>query len=394
MRLVLAQNASDVDVTDEQSVANFVISARDRFLEISLPFRKEAKDSGGPWKSEPKNLYLIVVNEDRKSAFMHAGDQEAEDRDLTVFGNFVSLINMVKEEETAAMNENRSEEVVCLRYDDHEGVMGRYACAINSSIPTRTGTVDRVIIGGLHHEKLPEEDFRDLPGSSYEPGTEAGDVINAETLKSFVEEAAYALENKFGEGGPPSFSRFRPVLRRTDGPWRKGDIYIFIMLDNNEVIFNANDPSLEDTSLDITDINNCNVGEEIIRVIRGEDRECPELDLLPENPEGFVEYRWDNPDDPNDDDLRFKEGGRKDLSPGITPKLSYVKSVRAPLGNVIVGAGVYPQDTTAQKESDGGCVISGDDANQKSTAFNLVLIAFFLLTATLLKNRSKRKYPA
>ena len=127
------------------------------------------------------------------------------------------------------------------------------------------------------------------------------------------------------------------------------------MLHNNQVIFNANDPALEHTSLDITDINNCNVGEEIIRVIRNQPRECPELGLLPEDSQGFVEYRWDNPDDPNDDDLRFKEGGRKDLSPGITPKLTYVESFESRGSSLIVGAGIYPSGVGMDTKGDEEC---------------------------------------
>ena len=224
-------------------------------------------------------------------------------------------------------------------------------------------------------------------------------MVNAETLKSFVQGAVEAMENRFNVTPPPQQrGAFRPILRRADGPWRHGDIYLFIMLDNNEVIFNANDPSLEDTSLDITDINNCNVGEEILRVVANQPRECPELGLLPENPEGFVEYRWDNPDDPNDDDLRFKEGGRKDLSPGITPKLTCAESYEAPRGgNVIVGAGVYSSGTDGDMEgnkkcaNDNGCAVAGYCNSPKNTLFNLLLIGFALFAAVLWKNRLKNK---
>lgn len=362
---------------------DFVKRAKDRFKEIgALSFRKEAKRDDGPWKSGDKDLYLIYT--DGRLALIHAGDQEAEDRNLEVVDNFRTLVNKLTQE-------GREED--CIMYNDHEGVADRYACAVKvqENNPISGIQVERILVGGLHHEKLPQENFDDLAGSGYVPDTEASDVVDAETLKSFVKSAVEGFKSNFN-AGPGFLTRFRPVFRREDGPWREGDIYIFIMRDNNEVIFNANDPGLEDTSLSITDINNCNVGEEIIRVVRNEDRQCPELGLLPEDSQGFVEYRWDNPDDPYDDDLRFKEGGRMDLSPGITPKLAYVETFTAPLaGEVIVGAGVYPQNMTGQEQGNDGCAVSGDGSSLKNTASSLFLIGFFVVAAILLRNRLREK---
>lgn len=370
--------ASAVNQTDMKSVADFVERAKEAW-ELSgnsfFVFRKEAKREGGPWKSG--STYLIMISEG--SAFMHANDPEAENRNLR---GAVPEVGMLLDE----LNSD-SGMTQCIMYDDHEGATGRYACAAVVDYLDESA----FLIGGLHHGKLPEEDFSSLLGSDYIVETEASEVVDAETLKSFVQGALEAFENGFNVMPPPrSFSSFRPLLRRTDGPWRHGDIYLFAMLDNNEVIFNANDPSLEDTSLDITDINNCNVGEEIIRVIRGQGRECPELGLLPENPEGFVEYRWDNPDDPNDDDLRFKEGGRKDLSPGTTPKLTYVESYEVLSGafSLIVGAGIYPGGSGTDND---GCTIAGYRNNSPNALFNLFLIGFVLFAAVFWKNRLKSK---
>lgn len=375
--------ARDVDQTDMQSVADFVERAKAAVENSSrLQFRKQAKQEG-PWKSG--STYFIIVDGD--VAVMHANDPEAEDRNIrTSVPDVARLLDALS---------NDSEMTECIMYDDHEGAAGRYACAvaINASIAPGVPAERAVLIGGLHHGKLPEEDFNTLPGSDYPVETEASEVVDAETLKSFVRGAVEAFKSRFNvTPRPANLQPFRPLLRRTDGPWRHGDIYLFIMLDNNQVIFNANDPALEDTSLDITDINNCNVGEEIIRVIRGQDRECPELGLLPENSEGFVEYRWDNPDDPNDDDLRFKEGGRKDLSPGTTPKLSYVESYETPRGvSFIVGAGVYPSSGTGTDNDNDGCAIAGHPNNPKNTLFNLFLIGFALVAAVFFGNRFKEQ---
>lgn len=384
--------ASDVNQTDMQSVADFVQRAKEA---METPgnslsaFRKEAKKEGGPWKSG--STYLIAIRDN--NAIIHSNDPEAEDRNLR---EAVPEVGMLLD----SLNSNAGTPQ-CLSYTDHEGVAGRYACAVTVALPLFLGLPAEsfVLIGGLHHGKLPEEDFSTLLGSDYLVETEASDVVDAETLKSFVQGALEAFRNGFNVTPPPqNLSEFRPLLRRADGPWRHGDIYIFIMFDNNEVVFNANDPSLEDTSLSITDINNCNVGEEIIRVARDEDRQCPELGLLPEDPRGFVEYRWDNPDDPNDDDLRFKEGGRKDLSPGITPKLTYVESYETPRGiSAIVGAGVYPSGASMGTEEDeectnnDGCAIVESCNKPKNALFNLFLIGFVLFAVVLWGSRVRNR---
>lgn len=386
-------SASEVVQTDMRSVADFVERAKEALQtgDDFLAFRKEVKTEA--WKSG--SIYLIVVQDDL--VILHTNDPEAEERDIKTP---VPEVGMLLD----ALNNGGTQ---CIQYDDYQGVEDRYACAVAVSVPSIPGgpRLPGVLIGGLHHDKLPDEPLEDLLGGNYVPEVVASDVVDAETLKAFVDGAVEAIFRQFDVTPPPNnLGRFRPVLRREDGPWRHKDIYLFVRDENFEIIFNANDPSLEDSSRDLFDMNNCDIGEEFLRVMRsnGEDRRCKDLGLLPETPSApgfFVEYLWDNPDDPNDDDLRFKEGGQEflDLSPGITPKLSYIRSFPTPEFPdrpsylIIVGAGVYPQadvETDERCPDDDGCAISsGYCNNPRNILFNLILVGFLLYGAVLWKGR-------
>ena len=386
------QTADQVDPTNQQEVKNFVLGAKS-FVSGNPLFVVQAAviEEGGPWKSG--SMYLILMN--GTVAEIHAGYLEATDMDLRS-----SVPEVVELLEGLENGEADEQGVFCIEYADHEGTEGRHACATVVSQTTPDGrTHERVLIGGLHHGPLPERTFEELLGSDYEPDIKAIDVVDAETLKRFVDGALEAVQANFGVSKmeAPVLTRFRPMLRKEGGYWNHGDIYLF-MMQGYRVIFNGNDQALENTTLDITDLNDCNVGDEILRVIESDNdseaRECPSLGLLPEeDSENFLEYLWDNPDIAGDEDKRFDNPDfEQRITPGITPKLGYVRSIQTPLGfDFIVGAGVYPQSATAEEDSDDGCAIAGSDNVPKSTLFNLFLIGFVLFAVVPWINRLKSR---
>ncbi|MXZ13424.1 MAG: hypothetical protein F4Y78_05395 [Candidatus Dadabacteria bacterium] len=341
----------------------FIEAAKTRIIEVGFnEFRKEAKVEGD-WKQE--DTYLILLELDGFVLF-HANDRSAEDRDLSSYYPMVAEILASREK--------------CIQYDDHEGVSGRYACSVVVTeeifalevVTPRPQTF--ILIAGLHTAPQPEEPFEELIGSNYVPEVTADKVKDAETLKLFVDGALEAIMSNFNlsRAEVPSIIRFRRVLRREGGPWNVGDIYLYIM-QGDQVVFHGDRQELEDDSIrGITDSNGCVIAEEIRRVIAGEERECKSLGLLPENPEGYLEYLWDNPEIERDEDPRALES--REFSPGFTPKLGYVKSFTTPNGiPMIVGSGVYPVD-----ESDGGCAVAGSDQ-----ALPAGFLAMFLLVGIL-----------
>lgn len=221
--------------------------------------------------------------------------------------------------------------------------------------------------------------------------TTADEVVDAATLKLFVKEAVEEIKSSFAASRHQDNRELALYFREQEpGTWRSGSLYLFIMYDDGEVVFNEYSPALEGTTLDITDRNGCNVGDEIVRAVNGEARECKGLGLLPEDSGGFVEYLWDNPDDPNDDDSRFEAGDRT-ISPGFSPKLSYVEALQVRERKIIAGAGIYPPP--AGKADGGGCAVCQcplpGDAPRGGAALGLLLVALALLP--VLAGRRGRK---
>ncbi len=229
-----------------------------------------------------------------------------------------------------------------------------------------------------------------VPDGGYTPDTAADEVVDAATLKLFVKEAVKVVKSSFADSRNTRFDELSLYFRMEDGPWRSGSLYIFIMYDDGEVVFNASSPILEKTTLDITDRNGCNVGDEIVRVIEGEDRKCKDLGLLPEDSDGFLEYLWDDPENPDDNDIRFHVDGDKTISPGFSPKLSYVEGLKVGGRKIIAGSGIYPAPS---HKADGGCAVSRGPHGHapRGAAFSLLLAALVLLAAA---SRGTRKRTA
>ena len=158
------------------------------------------------------------------------------------------------------------------------------------------------------------------------------------------------------------------------------------MTEEKLVFFNGNTPVLENGTIDLVDDNECNVGNEIVNVIKGEGRQCKDLGLLPENPDseraGFVEYLWDDPADDIPADIKAVEEGR---APGNVPKLSYVQQVEFLGQNFIIGSGYHP--IGGEDDSD-GCAITGSGSGGKGTVFSLLFMVSALFSAVSWRNRS------
>lgn len=344
-----AEAQPPTDPKDMESMRAFVEAAKTRALEVGFSLLRKEAVVEGDWKRD--TIYLIILERDGY-VILHARDRDSEDRDLSSQSLVAEVLARPGE---------------CIEYDDHEGVSGRYACSVE--IESRAMRGNFIMVAGLHTAPQPEVPLEELVGSNYVPEVQADEVKDAETLKLFVDGALEAVVKNFGvsRAEVPNITRFRPLLRREGGPWNQGDIYIYIMR-GNQVVFNGNNQTLEDTTLNITDRNGCNVGDEIHRVIAGEDRECKSLGLLPQDSDGYLEYLWDNPDIEGDEDERFLES--QEFSPGFTPKLGYVKSFMTQQGvPLIVGSGVYPV-----AESDGGCTVAGPNE-----ALPAGLLVIFLL---------------
>ncbi len=169
-------------------------------------------------------------------------------------------------------------------------------------------------------------------------------------------------------------------------PWKHGDVYLFVMTENDRLVFfNGNSPALENGTLNVTDDNGCNVGDEVVRVANGEPRQCRDLGLLPRNSQGFVEYLWD---DPTDSTPALSQEGE---APGDVPKLSYVEKVTFAgfLGGqaLIIGSGYHPEIS----DDDGGCAVAATSAKARGALFNLLAVVAVMFSLALWKRRPRGK---
>ena len=211
------------------------------------------------------------------------------------------------------------------------------------------------------------------------------------------------------EEGCDFTDRFEEVFGREDGDWKSGSIYLFVIDDEKKLLFNGNDPSVENMVLVAEDAGGRDVADEIIMEVENADEEGV-----------FVNYCWDDPvieedDEPNSDPM---------TAPGDSWKKSYVVDpfvylgapVLSPSPRVFFGSGIYPKtgeppsgckiygdmddmeeieevvEDVADSISGGGCAIAaGSDSAPRNDALNLLLIASALFFTVSFRRRAMDK---
>ena len=116
----------------------------------------------------------------------------------------------------------------------------------------------------------------------------AGDVVDRETLKGFVESVADSLERVTDANDFPTLS----IAFRTEGDWKRGNLYLSVVTLSGEMFFHGDDPSRD--GLDISGLEDDD-GEKVVQDILA----------AANSGGGFVEFTWDDPNDPDDDPNRL-----------------------------------------------------------------------------------------
>ncbi len=206
-----------------------------------------------------------------------------------------------------------------------------------------------------------------------------------ELLKLFVEEASNFF---LRASSRPEIDviQLRRLFRIEGGPWRDGSTYIYIMDERGNVIFNGANRSIEQTKLWDLEDNGDYFIRRIIAAAKTRDEHGGFVG-------GFVEYNWNDPEDPNDDPPGGGAGG-------TSPKLAYAKAV--PLNPLlkedpnspvyVFGSGVYLE--SGVEDGGGGCAIvaAGAESAPEGTVFNLFLVVSALFLAISFKRRSVGKH--
>ena len=329
-------------VTDDQSLQRFVecaaesIEASDTFEE-TFRLLNEFRDGEGNWNDG--STYFVLLTK-RGGVYFHADDREVEDLDWSGILSCEGGGSVLDGQEGCFME-----------YDDERR---GYAHPFSAShVPLAHGEDEFVLLGGF--DKTPEgEPFTGVIGG---PSTEAGEVGTDDELREFVEDAGRVLMGAI-EDPEIDPAQLRGILRR-EGPWREGDVYVYIMDETGRVIFDGADRSREQKD---------EYGKQYVK------------DLIAEADEGIVEYT---------------EGGllRRGYAIRIEVPLDEEEDSRV----YVVGSGYRVEGQPSVGDppggsgggGGGGCAVGGSDSGG---AFALFLAALtLLLTVSLKKTRRKTR---
>ena len=157
------------------------------------------------------------------------------------------------------------------------------------------------------------------------PPLRAEEVADRETLRQFVEGAANEAASRISD--PADAYAFFDATFRPEGPWRMGEIYLFVSETDGAVLFHAARQELEGQDLsDLEDAEGVRITEELLAAAAAGG--------------GYVEYLWDNP---------ALEG---DEATG-SPKVSYAAPLALGSRELAIGSGIYPPVTAADVRNRG-----------------------------------------
>ena len=176
----------------------------------------------------------------------------------------------------------------------------------------------------LNESHLAEEDI-----DYGAPSVTAREVVDRETLKSFVTQAGEFFLEHQSSGDLAATSIVRIVLRDPNGPWIHGSVYLYVLdLTSNIVLFHGADPNRFELRPLVGIARDGVTGELILPQVLAAAASSPEG--------GFVEYFYDDPAD--------------DADSADIPKVGYARefkgSVERADGTVfpshfVIGSGFY-----------------------------------------------------
>ena len=293
-------------VKDDESLKAFVEGAKAQ-IEAITDMNEGAKlrerlRTEGDWKSG--SMFLVIFLKSGEP-FIHGNDQTAESKNL--LGVEDERGTKVVEALFAAAAAGGG----FVEYHDGEPKTA-YAVEYTSGITARKF----VLVGGYSQDVTDVAiEIADLP----RPAVTASQVVDRETLITFVEEAARTYQEAVMSEGYSALTGVRNAFRLEGGHWKSGSIYLWVVSGSGIILFHATEPFREGRPTDLTrtDINGVRFAEELIGGARREGRK-------------FLRYHYDDPTVEGDEDTG-------------SPKLGYTVSFPVPNSEQrgVVGSGIY-----------------------------------------------------
>ena len=293
-------------VNDDASLKAFVEGAK-AHIESITDMNEGAKlrqrlRTEGDWKSGP--MFLIIFLKSGEP-FIHGNDRTAESKNLIAVEDERGT-RVVEELFAAASGGGGFVEF----YDD--GPKTAYAVEYTSGITARKF----VLVGGysqdVSHVSI---EIADLP----KPAVTASQVVDRETLITFVEEAARTYQEAVMSEGYSALTGVRNAFRVEGGDWKSGSIYLYVVSGGGVTLFHGSEPFREGKTTDMTrtDVYGVRFAEELIGRARREGH-------------SFLRYHYDNPAIEGDEDTG-------------SPKFGYAVSFPVPNSDQrgVIGSGIY-----------------------------------------------------
>ncbi len=305
-----AQTTAD-QVVDNETLKAFVEEAKayiEAITDVNEGARlREILRTEGPWKSG--SMFLIIFLKSGEP-FIHGNDRTAESKNL--IGVEDERGTKVVEELFAAAAGGGG----FVEYYDG-GLKTAYAVEYTSGITAR----QFVLVGGysqdVSHVPLV---IADLP----KPAVTASQVVDRETLITFVEEAAKVYREAVLSEGYSALTKIRNAFREEGGDWKSGSVYLWVVSGGGVTLFHATEPYREGNPTDMvrTDSQGIKIAEELIGGARREGRK-------------FLLYHYDNPAIEGDEELG-------------SPKFGYAVSFSLPNTDqkAVIGSGIYLSEQT------------------------------------------------
>ena len=293
-------------VRDDETLKAFVEGAKahiEAITDMNEGARlREKLRTEGDWKSG--SMFLVIFLKTGEP-FIHGNDRTAESKNL--IGVEDERGTRVVEELLAAAARGGG----FVKYQD-EGPKTAYAVEYTSGITAR----EFVLVGGysqdVSHVAI---QTADLP----KPTVVAAQVVDRETLITFVEEAAKTYREAVMSEGYSGLTRVRNAFRVEGGDWKSGSIYLWVVSGGGVTLFHGSEPYREGKPTDMvrTDSQGIKIAEELIGGARREGRK-------------FLRYHYDNPAIEGDEELG-------------SPKFGYAVSFAVPNTDqrAVIGSGIY-----------------------------------------------------
>ncbi len=299
------------EVTDRPTLRAFVEGAKDYLESVTtvtgIARLRDAFRSEGPWKSG--SLFLTTLTQNG-NILIHGDDPTSENKRVVAVED--ELGRPVGQELLAAAE--RGGDFVDYRWDGTDRVA--YAVQYASGLTANT----LMVVGGFAQDltSVPVE-FTPLP----RPEVTAAEVVDRETLATFVNAAAKAYLEATLSPNLSGLGNTKTAFRQEGGDWKSGSVYVFVASTDGYTLFHGAFPvRFEGRQFEDIDRQDAN-GVLYIR----------EVLAAGEAGGGFVEYLFDNPVVEGDEET----GSRK---------IAYATGFRLPGQDqvFVVGSGFYPDD--------------------------------------------------